>query len=456
MRQRPASILSCALLIGIVAAYRPAWTGMTAHIWLGVVLLLPMLLHAMGALRPGREPRRLAGAVPPQAIGGRVANALVANALFVTAIAVTLSGFMLWPTASAAGSVAGAHVAQLALWRSLHLWSASATAVLVALHALAHWRVLLGRVERPSRQKLRTLYPHVDSDLVVAVRTGAPAEPLGVKALPPSRVGVRRARAAAERRAAIHGLSVVGLAFVVCLAILSAVALGGSHAAAQPAAHLTLAPTSGSGPASVHAGARHTASAKAGGRVDSASGRRVTFNRSIGSLEPIVPAKSTPVPRTSATVVAVSTTARPATKHASAAVLAVSVSTTTRKRTSAKRGASLGTITIETFGYDYGPAPSGCTYVADVRNIDAGNFPASVTGLMASVRDRVMATPAAQKWHQVMKSKWLPNLKAGDKVAIGCARGHHRSVSLAVVFGADVRAKGYTVKFVHRDIKRTW
>jgi len=121
-----------------------------------------------------------------------------------------------------------------------------------------------------------------------------------------------------------------------------------------------------------------------------------------------------------------------------------------------KKSTSAGVITIETFGYSFAGPPSGCKFVADVRNINAGNFSQNENGLMASVRNRVMATAAAKKWHEAMLKTWLPKLKAGDKVAIGCARGHHRSVSLAVVFSADLRAHGFTVKLVNRDIHKTW
>lgn len=115
-----------------------------------------------------------------------------------------------------------------------------------------------------------------------------------------------------------------------------------------------------------------------------------------------------------------------------------------------------GTITIVTFGYKFGRAPKGCRFLADVRNINAGTFSPRQNGLMASVRNRVMRTAAAKRWHRLFLTKWLPKLKAGDKVAIGCSRGHHRSVALAYVFAQDLRASGYTVKLVNRDIKKKY
>jgi hypothetical protein len=115
-----------------------------------------------------------------------------------------------------------------------------------------------------------------------------------------------------------------------------------------------------------------------------------------------------------------------------------------------------GTITIVTFGYDFGPAPSGSRFVANVRNIDAGTFPQTVTGLMPDVANQILATAAAQEWLAVFRGQWEPALKSGDQVAIGCARGHHRSVALGVVLANDLSAQGYTVNLVHRDILKSW
>ena len=115
-----------------------------------------------------------------------------------------------------------------------------------------------------------------------------------------------------------------------------------------------------------------------------------------------------------------------------------------------------GTVTIETFGYSFGGPPDGARFVADVRNVEVSGFGPTENGLMPYVRERVMATSAAQEWLSVLRTRWMPVLKDGDLVAIGCAAGHHRSVSLAVVFAEDLRAQGYTVNLVHRDILRSY
>ena len=119
-------------------------------------------------------------------------------------------------------------------------------------------------------------------------------------------------------------------------------------------------------------------------------------------------------------------------------------------------GDARGAITIITFGYDFGGPPAGCRFVADVRNIDAGDFAQDETGLMPAVMARVMATSAAQTWLTVIRTQWVPALKPGDVVAIGCARGHHRSVALGVILSQLLQSHGYSVNLVHRDILKTW
>ena len=152
-----------------------------------------------------------------------------------------------------------------------------------------------------------------------------------------------------------------------------------------------------------------------------------------------------------ADVVAVAPAPAPATPSHQAAVVSASSAAAVPSKPNSK-----GTITIETFGYDFGDPPNGATYVADVRNIEAGDFLQSENGLMPSVIERVMATPAAQMWLITYQTEWLPNLKSGDLIAIGCSRGHHRSVALGVIICQDLQQRGYTVNLVNRDISKTY
>lgn len=113
-----------------------------------------------------------------------------------------------------------------------------------------------------------------------------------------------------------------------------------------------------------------------------------------------------------------------------------------------------GHITIMTFGYGFGGPGDGFAHVADVRNVPSfkTNTP-DRTGLEKEVRDEIMATRQAKAWLSKMKN-W--SIEDGDKVAIGCARGHHRSVSIAHDYAAWLRSEGWTVTIQNRDIKRSY
>ena len=156
------------------------------------------------------------------------------------------------------------------------------------------------------------------------------------------------------------------------------------------------------------------------------------------------------------TIAPESTTEIPPAAEPGAGTPAVAVATGVGASAAGSRSQTRGTITIETFGYGFGEPPDGCKFVADVRNIDVAGLSQYETGLMPSVRDRVMATSAAQTWMEVLRTQWMPSLKDGDHIAIGCVRGHHRSVTLAVIFAEDLRARGYAVNLVHRDILKTY
>ncbi|NTW61878.1 hypothetical protein HGB25_00460 [Candidatus Saccharibacteria bacterium] len=126
---------------------------------------------------------------------------------------------------------------------------------------------------------------------------------------------------------------------------------------------------------------------------------------------------------------------------------------------------STKTVTINTFGYSFAGPPSGMQLVADVRNIDVDKFKfkhsengfANSTPRSAeTVRSLVMSVPKAQEWLKKLQDTWTPKLTSGSQVAIGCARGHHRSVSLAVTFGNWLKTKAYNVIYNNRDINRSW
>jgi len=290
---------------------------------------------------------------------------------------------------------------------------------------------------RPSRHRTSTTR-QVDSDTRAARRAK------------------REKQAARERIAATAVLSLVLLlgavgAFVTHPADAAHATARGATVASSTTGHATLAcPYNGCTSSKCHAKGKPPKAKR--------SSKKSAVH--IASVTP----KSAPAPVTQSTGDQVAANARVTAAAAAAKRSVAQASSPKVKRASASKKttrstakkSSKGTITIVTFGYSFAGPPSGCKYVADVRNIQAGSFSPDENGLMASVRKRVMAAPQAQAWHKKMVSEWLPNLKGGDKIAIGCARGHHRSVTLAVVFSADLEAQGFTVKLVNRDIHKTW
>lgn len=265
----------------------------------------------------------------------------------------------------------------------------------------------------------------------------------------PSNRGARAAQAVRERRIALRVVSAVAvfgvLAWAVSAGIGSAASLLGQSKPVANAAHVSQSPSVAPvSPSSASTGGSQTTQPAKNASHGSASTKHVATT----------PAATTPNHPTAAVTVAVVNTPSPKTVSTASNKSPPTPKSSTVTVASAKK--SRGTITIETFGYSFAGPPKGCKYVADVRNIQAGNFSQNETGLMASVRKRVMAAPAAKVWLQTMETTWTPTLKKGDKVAIGCARGHHRSVTLAVLYGKYLKAHGWKVKFIHRDIKKTW
>ena len=112
-----------------------------------------------------------------------------------------------------------------------------------------------------------------------------------------------------------------------------------------------------------------------------------------------------------------------------------------------------GHITIMTFGYKFGPPGPGFKHIADVRNIPAVFAEPDQKGTDPKVKAAVMAKPAAKAWLAKME-KW--SLSDGDKVAIGCARGHHRSVAVASEYASYLRGQGYSVTLNNRDISKKY
>ena len=112
-------------------------------------------------------------------------------------------------------------------------------------------------------------------------------------------------------------------------------------------------------------------------------------------------------------------------------------------------------ITIQSFGYDYGSVKAGYKFKADVRNVSSDGIDRSTTGETPETARIILAKSAAKAWLNKMKKDWTPELEDGDKVAIGCAWGVHRSVAIANAYASFLRGKGFQVTVRHRDINKS-
>jgi hypothetical protein len=111
-------------------------------------------------------------------------------------------------------------------------------------------------------------------------------------------------------------------------------------------------------------------------------------------------------------------------------------------------------LAIITFGYEVGPAPADCVWTADVRNIPADVVAGLYdrTGMDEEVQDKILATPQAQTWIAKFKEDIMPQLQAGDRIAIGCSIGVHRSVAIAQELARIARAAGFDPTVQNRDL----
>lgn len=218
MRARTRLALDVVLMIALVAAYRPEWTGVSLHQWLSIAIIAPLLLHV--AVNWEWTIRVLRKFVERLMHVSRL-NLVVDLALFLSAVTVMLSGFMVSP---ALFSPLGVHLPQPALWNAVHVWSANLTIAVFAIHASLHWRwayrtatmLIGGWSKRAGAQTVSASRLSTRSLRQTATATTARRG---------SRVGVRAAQAKAERAAAARTLSVIGVTVVAGLTIFAGVGL---------------------------------------------------------------------------------------------------------------------------------------------------------------------------------------------------------------------------------------
>lgn len=118
-------------------------------------------------------------------------------------------------------------------------------------------------------------------------------------------------------------------------------------------------------------------------------------------------------------------------------------------------------VTVYSFGFKHGSALDA-DIVIDVRFLPNPYYDPvmrTMTGLDAIVRDFVMHAPQTEEflkaWVTLLDCVMPGYVKEGKQqlaIAVGCTGGQHRSVALAEVTGAHLKAEGYRVSIAHRDL----
>jgi len=120
-------------------------------------------------------------------------------------------------------------------------------------------------------------------------------------------------------------------------------------------------------------------------------------------------------------------------------------------------------VTVRSFGFKYGNA-ADADLVFDVRFIPNPYFVDTLrplTGLDAACASYVLDCEQAKGFLQrtgdllhFLLPRYAAEGKAYLTIAAGCTGGRHRSVAIAEVLGARLKAEGYSVKVRHRDLDR--
>lgn len=139
MNNKKRLMLDVAMFATIVVLMNPILTGINTHIWLGLALFAPALLHvALNWDWAMRTVDRLFEAIR----GASRAKLVLGFGLFVSFVTVMLSGVMVIP------AVANSFIAAYAAWHVLHTLSAWAFTGLALTHLVVHFRWIAGVLQR--------------------------------------------------------------------------------------------------------------------------------------------------------------------------------------------------------------------------------------------------------------------------------------------------------------------
>jgi len=124
----------------VVAAANPAITGITLHEWLGIVLVVPALVHLV--VNWEWVTRATAAFIGRIRTVAKV-NLIVDAGLFVAVVGVTLSGFLVIP-----GLAASLGLQASTSWHVVHLVSSDLTVAFTLTHFALHWKWVATVVRR--------------------------------------------------------------------------------------------------------------------------------------------------------------------------------------------------------------------------------------------------------------------------------------------------------------------
>ena len=218
MRARTRFMLDILIAIGLVAAYRPTWTGISLHQWLSIAIIAPLLLHLIVNWQWAVQVLRT---FLKRLFSASRLNFVVDCGLLVATVTVMLSGFMVSPWFAGPLGVSSAH---LLVWQVVHLWSANATIALFALHGALHWRWIVGTAKRlaetptPARARATAVVAAASGRAVGSAQVAAVSQE-GTATRRSSQRGLRAKQAAAERASALRAASVFGVTAALGLAI---------------------------------------------------------------------------------------------------------------------------------------------------------------------------------------------------------------------------------------------
>lgn len=118
-------------------------------------------------------------------------------------------------------------------------------------------------------------------------------------------------------------------------------------------------------------------------------------------------------------------------------------------------------ITLVTFGYKYG-IPYDIDLLFDLRFLPNPHFVPELrphTGGDQLIRDYIMARPDSREFVEKLLRfimYLLPRYRSEGKsyltIGFGCTGGRHRSVTVSLIIGEQLRQAGYEVNIKHRDI----